>query len=209
MSDDAIRAMRRAYAANVSVIDDAVARIIAALDAKGELDNTWIVYTSDHGEMGGDHGLMSKCVLYRQAVRVPLVVRPPGGCAPTVVDDIVEHVDVPTTLRAVAGAPDLPESAGRSLLGYLNGTRPAPRELSISENWGFAGIETEDYKLVIDEDAGSPCQLFDLRNDPTEDTNLLADPAYGDVVDELMSTTVRSFFSTTPGRPHPSPFTGR
>src|SRR5437588_5117303 len=84
MTDDAIRGMRRAYSADVSVIDDAVARIVAALEARGLLDDTWLIYTSDHGEMGGDHGLMSKCVMYEPAVRVPLIVRPPRGCAPRV-----------------------------------------------------------------------------------------------------------------------------
>ena len=86
MTDDAIRGMRRAYAADISVIDHAVGLMVAALERKGVLDDTWIVYTSDHGEMGGNHGLMSKCVMYEQAVRVPLIVRPPGGCAARVVD---------------------------------------------------------------------------------------------------------------------------
>src|SRR5205814_10098747 len=99
---------RRAYAADISVIDDGVARIVAALAERGLLDDTWIVYTSDHGEMGGNHGLMSKCVFYEPSVRVPLIVRPPGGCARRVVDALVEHVDVPATARAIAGAADVP-----------------------------------------------------------------------------------------------------
>ena len=70
MTDDAIRAMRRSYAADISVIDQAVGEMTAALERKGILDNTWIIYTSDHGEMAGNHGLMSKCVLYEPAVRV-------------------------------------------------------------------------------------------------------------------------------------------
>jgi arylsulfatase A-like enzyme len=58
-----------------------------------------VICTSDHGEMGGNHGLMSKCVLYEPAVRVPLIVRPPRGCEPRVVDALVEHLDVPATIR--------------------------------------------------------------------------------------------------------------
>ena len=108
MTDDAIRGMRRAYCADVSVIDDAVGRIVAALDGRGMLDDTWIIYTSDHGEMGGNHGMMSKCVLYEPAVRVPLIIRPPGGSAARVVDALVEHVDVPATLRDLAQAPGDP-----------------------------------------------------------------------------------------------------
>ncbi|MFL6240235.1 MAG: sulfatase [Actinomycetes bacterium] len=209
MTDQAIAGMRVAYCADVSVIDDAVGRIVAALEQRGLLDNTWVIYTSDHGEMGGNHGLMSKCVLYAPAVRVPLVIRPPGGRVAAVVDDLVEHMDVAATVRAVAGAPVLPHSDGRSLLGYVtHGTTPEPREHSVSENWGFASFETRRHKLVVDEDACAPCQLFDRMEDPNEDVNLLADPAYTDVVDELMTTLVRPFFETTPARPHPSPFTG-
>ena len=207
MTTDAIRGMRRAYSADVSVIDDAIGRIVDALDARGMLDDTWIVYTSDHGEMGGNHGLMSKCVMYEPAVRVPLVVRPPAGCAPRVVDDLVEHLDVPATVRAIAGAPDVPGSAGRSLLGHLSGDPPERRTVSISENWGFAAFETERYKLVVDEDARTPCHLVDLDADPHEDGNVLADPAYRSVVDDLMDAYVQPFLATPPARPQASPFT--
>ncbi len=190
------------------MIDDGVGRIVSALERRGMLDDTWIVYTSDHGEMGGNHGLMSKCVLYQQAVRVPLIVRPPGGGAPRVVDDLVEHMDVPATVRDVAGAPAIPAGEGRTLRAHVDGTAaPAPRTLSVSENWGFASFETERYRLTIDEDACSPCQLFDIVDDPDEDHDLLADPAAKPVVDALMDEHVRPFLQTAPARPHPSPFT--
>jgi choline-sulfatase len=208
MTDDAIRGMRRAYSADVSVIDDAVGAIVAALEAKGVADDTWIIYTSDHGEMGGNHGLMSKCVLYEPAVRVPLIVRPPGGCAPHVVDSLVEHLDVPTTVREIAGAPEIAKSEGRSLIGSVaNGDAPPDgRAVSISENWGFASFETERYKLVVDEDLCSPCQLFDHAEDPDEDHDRLADPECSAVVEDLMGTYVGPFLATTPVRPHKNPF---
>jgi arylsulfatase len=208
MTDAAIQGMRRAYAANVSIIDNAVGSLLAVLETRGMLDDTWVLYTSDHGEMGGNHGMMSKCVLYEQSVRVPLLVRPPGGHRPGVVTDLVEHVDVPATVRAIASAAAVPASEGRSLLGYLDGGDPEPRPLAVSENWGFASFETDRYKLVVDEDAGTPCQLFDLRDDPDEDENRVADPECAAVVDELMAETVRPFLATPPARPHASPFTG-
>jgi choline-sulfatase len=211
MTDDAIRGMRRAYSANVSVIDDAVARILAALDAKGVLDDTWVFYTSDHGEMGGDHGLMSKCVMYDGAVRVPLIVRPPRDVTEgrgKVVDALVEHVDLAATLRDVAGAAELPNSEGRSLLPYLRGDATPHRACAISENWGFASFVTDRYKLVVDEDARVACQLFDRKDDPKEDENLVADPQHATVVEELMTTIVEPFLATAPSRPHRSPFTG-
>ncbi|HZU81003.1 MAG TPA: sulfatase-like hydrolase/transferase [Acidimicrobiales bacterium] len=208
MSDDAIRTMRTAYAADVTVIDAAVGRIMAALSAKGVLQDTWVIYTSDHGEMAGWHGLMSKCVLYDGAVRVPLIVRPPDGTDPVVVDGRVEHVDVPATVRAIAGAPDLPGSEGRSLLGHLTGEVPTPKDFSVSENWGFGAFETDRYKIVVDEDDVVACQLFDLAEDPHEDHNLVADPQAKAVLDELMDGVVRPFLATPPARPHRSLFTG-
>jgi choline-sulfatase len=212
MTEEGIRGMRRAYSADVTLIDDAIGGVIAALEEKGVLDDTWIIYTSDHGEMGGNHGLMSKCVLYREAVRVPLIMRPPGGCSPRSVDSIVEHVDVPATIREIAGAPAIPDGQGRSLLhnsGYSGrGEAPGTRSVSVSENWGFASFETDRYKIVVDEDLVSPCQLFDLRNDPNEDHDLLHDRDAKPTVDELMQTYVRPFLQIPPARPHPSIFTG-
>ena len=207
MTTDSTRGMRRAYSADVSVIDDAVGRIVGALAKTDRLDDTWVLYTSDHGEMGGNHGMMSKCVLYEPAVRVPLIVRPPGGISVRVEDALVEHMDVPATIRAIASAPAVAQSEGRSLLGYLNGAPPDARTLSVSENWGFAAFQTEQYKLVVDEDACAPCQLFDVVADPDEDIDLIADPSMREVVDELMDTHVRPFLATPPARPHESIFT--
>ncbi len=207
MNDGAIRGMRRAYSADISIVDDAVDHIVTALEEKDLLDDTWVIYTSDHGEMGGNHGLMSKCVLYQQAVRVPLIVRPPAGCPPRVVDALVEHIDVPTTLREIAGAPDLPASDGRSLLDHLGGEVPAPRSVAVSENWGFASFETEQFRMVVDEDALVPCQLFDLFEDPDEDHDLVQDPSSKATVEQIMETIVRPFLRTPPARPHSSPFT--
>ncbi len=208
MTPDAIRGMRRSYAADISVIDEQIGRMVAALEARSLLEDTWFIYTSDHGEMAGSHGLMSKCVMYEPAVRVPLVVRPPGGCPPGVVDALVEHLDVPATVRALAGAPPIQASEGRSLVPYFEGATAEARTVAISENWGFASFETDRYRLVVDEDACRPCQLFDLREDPDEDLDLLADPGARDVVEGLMETHVRPFLSVTPARPVPSLFTG-
>lgn len=208
MTDDKIRMMRRAYSANVGIIDDAVGRIIAMLDQRGFLDNTWIIYTSDHGEMGGNHGLMSKLLMYEQAVRVPLIVRPPGGMDTRVVDALVEHIDVPATVREIAGAPEVPDSDGRSLLGYMNGDDPESRSVIVSEDFGFASFETDRYKLVVDEDALVACQLFDLHDDPVEDENLVNDRQSANVVEEIMDTHVRPFFTTPAYRPHANPLAG-
>src|SRR5204862_208540 len=97
----------------------------------------------------------------REAVRwieeydraAPFILRPPGGCTPRVVESLIEHVDVPASVREIGGAPEIDRSEGRSLLGYLRGDDPPRREVAVSENWGFACFETDRYKLVVDEDA--------------------------------------------------------
>jgi hypothetical protein len=92
-------------------------------------------------------------------------------------------------------------------LGYLHGDRLERREVSISENWGFALFETDRYKLVVDEDSVTPCWFVDLAEDPHEDVNGLADPTHAAAVDELMERYVHPFLASPPARPHTSPFT--
>lgn len=207
MTPDAIAGMRRSYAADISLIDEGVGAILGALERREMLENTWVIYTSDHGEMAGSHSMMSKCVLYDPAVRVPLIIRPAGGADARTIESTAEHLDVPATIRDIAGAAELPEGEGRSLLGLLTGRDEHHRSHAVSENWGFAAFVTDRHKLVVDEDALMPCQLFDRLDDPEEDRNLLADPSSKSVVEELMEGIARPFFRTAPARPHPSLFT--
>jgi arylsulfatase len=207
LTEERIRAARRAYYADVSIIDSAIGDILDALARKGELDNTWVIYTSDHGEMMGEHGLLAKMVFYRPAVRIPLIVRPPGGCAARVIDDRVEQFDISATCNEIAGARQITGSEARSLLSTIRDSSEAPtRPASISENWGFALFETDRHKLIVWEDDVTPVSLFDVSEDPLEDHELIEDPTHADVVEELMETHVRPFFETAPQRPHPSAF---
>ncbi|MDX2381872.1 MAG: sulfatase-like hydrolase/transferase [Acidimicrobiia bacterium] len=206
LTPDRIAEVRTAYYAAVTIIDQAIGRVVGALERTGRLDNTWVIYTSDHGEMLGDHQLLFKCVFYDASVRVPLIVRPPSGTEGQTVDALVEHIDVAATIRDIAGAPAPPSSEARSFLGYFAGDDPEPREVSITENWGFAAFETAEYKLVVDEDTLTPLQLFDRGEDPNEDTNVVVDPAYRDAIESIMSAHVRPFLATAPVRPHRSMF---
>ena len=74
-----VGAMRANYAGNVTLIDDQIGEILAVIEARGELDNTVIAFTSDHGEMNGDHGLIYKMNFYDGALRVPLIIRVPAA----------------------------------------------------------------------------------------------------------------------------------
>ena len=206
LTPDRVLELRRAYYAAVTVIDQAVGRVIDALDRKGIRDQTWIIYTTDHGEMLGEHNMSLKCLFYDPAVRVPLIIRPPGGREARVVDDLVEQIDLAAAIRDIAGGPPLAGSAARSLRGYVDGPDPEPRAVSITENWGFAGFETDDHKLVVDEDTMTAVQLFDRYDDPLEDDNIVADPESAEVIELLMETHVRPFLSVAATRPHQSMF---
>jgi arylsulfatase A-like enzyme len=203
MDDAAIVAMRRAYYANISLIDDAVGRVVDALQKRGIFDDTWIIYTSDHGEMMGEHRMMAKMVFYEPAVRVPLVVRPPKGAAARVVNEPVQLMDLAATFREIAGAADIPGSAASSLVSSIaKNEKPVSPEAIASENFGFAMFLTEQHKLVVYEDDQTPVSLFDVQNDPWEDHNLVKDPASRHIVESMMESHVRPFLSTKPLRPH-------
>ena len=204
-TDDQVQEVRRYYYANVTLIDEAVGKIRSALERTGQADNTWIIYTSDHGEMMGEHRMLMKMVFYEPSVKVPLIIRPPQGAPARVVDDLIEHLDVPATVRAIAGAAGADGFEGRAL--PLDGSAPADeRPVVYSENYGMAMVRTARHKLVFHEDSLAPGQLFDLADDPHEDVNLLADPSAADVVAELVETTVRPFLAGGRVKPGPGVF---
>jgi arylsulfatase len=203
MTTDAIAKMRRAYYANVTLIDEAVGAIVAALERRSMLDHTWIIYTTDHGEMMGEHRMLAKMVFYEPSVRVPLVLRPPGGVAPRTISERAQLLDVAATMRGIADAPALENSEGQSMLAAIRGEHEyAPRRALPTENFGFAAFIRDRHKLVVYEDTLEPVQLFDLAEDPAEDRNRVKDPDYASVVDEMMEADVRPFFATHPLRPH-------
>jgi choline-sulfatase len=194
LTEETVREVRRAYYANVTLIDEQIGAILAALERRGLLENTWVVYTTDHGEMLGDHGLLFKTVFYEPSVRVPLIIRPPGSMAGRVVEDLVEQIDVPATLREAAGAGEVTASAGRSLRAALT-PNPSPavageglgvRAVAVSQNYGFAAFITDRHKLIVWEETRAPVALFDLRDDPSEDRNVVADAGYAAVREDLM-----------------------
>lgn len=182
---EAIQEVRRHYYAGVTMIDEAIARILEALEQRGLMDDTWIVYTSDHGEMLGDHGLFTKNLFYDSATRVPLIVRPPGGIAPRRVDDLVELVDVAATVVDVAGAEPVAESAGRSLQGAVLGQPFDAKSVVRSECRGFQMWRSDCHKVIIDEMTGEPVQMFDLCADPFENHNLVGVAGYENLVARL------------------------
>jgi arylsulfatase A-like enzyme len=187
-SREELREIVRAYYAMVSFVDDEVGRILATLDQLGLRQNTLVVFTSDHGEMLGDHRLLLKGpMMYEGAVRVPLIMRWPGTLAGGARREaLVSLVDLCPAFLAAAGQEDLPTSQGASLLPVAQGE---------SGGRGYALCEYRDsghpydppvhvtmlrrgrHKLVLHH--GDPAtarqrtgELYDLGADPQELTNL-------------------------------------
>jgi arylsulfatase len=200
LSDDVIAEVRRYYYGNVTLIDDAIGRILAALDRRGLLEDTWVIYTSDHGEMMGEHRMLSKMVPYEPAVKVPLILTPPGGSDARLVHGLVEHLDVAATIRDIAGAGGHPTFEGRSLIDWTTGDSGLSRQAVFSENFGFGMVRTPSHKLVFVEDSHEPVQLFDLDDDPHEDTNLLLRGNSPHLTDRLMKDVVWPFLAPGPVR---------
>lgn len=188
LTDEFVLAGARQYYAMVSLIDQKVGELLDGLEARGQLDNTLVIYASDHGEMLGDHGLMAKLCFYKSSVLVPLIVRPPGGTAPVVFDGPVQAFDIAATVLDAAGT-RLDDTPARSLLPVLGGA-DAHRDSAASmirllpslPTW--VGVTDGAWRATFDHDSGDLVELFDLQADPDEATNLWEAPP-PEIVDRL------------------------
>jgi arylsulfatase A-like enzyme len=172
---------RAAYFANVSMIDDQVGNIIDALERRGALQDTIIIFTSDHGDCLNDHGLSQKWSMYDQSVKVPAIIWCPdrigeGGT----VSDLVSLMDLGPTILESAGIQPPEFMEAQSLWGYVEG-RDVPkrdavfseqaRDMIVQASEFQTMIRTDRWKLVhyVDYDTGL---LFDMQADPREVNNL-------------------------------------
>ena len=184
---------RRAYKAMIRLIDDQVGRLFDTLEAEGVLDDTVILFTTDHGEMMGDHFRLHKSIYYRQASTVPTAIRHPDHLDGRTCASPVEITDLTATMLDIAGL-DPAEALGRafpqftsivpcrSLMPIVRGEAEAVRDYAFSEcsnNWQMIKTERWKYVRVLDADnPDAPHELFfDLESDPDELDNRIDDPA--------------------------------
>ncbi|NED99563.1 sulfatase-like hydrolase/transferase [Phytoactinopolyspora halotolerans] len=194
-SADELQQTKAAYYAMVSLVDDEVGRILQALDDEGLTDDTVVIFTSDHGEMLGDHQLMLKGpMMYEEAVRVPLLIRWPGTipagrrCA-----DLVQWIDIAPTLFEAAGLATSRAHQGDSLLPVATGTGGWQRDWALCEHRNSSHpydppvhttmLRHDRWKIVVHH--GDPAtsrrrtgELYDLSADPHELRNLWDHPAH-------------------------------
>ena len=173
----ALKEIAVSYFGKITQIDDSVGRILAAYHKKGWLDETVVIFASDHGEMLGDLGRLSKSVFYESAVRVPLIVKMPNGPRGEVCDSFVETIDLHATILDCAGAEAWQHQDSKPILPLINGQASNNRSDVLSEVHSHYMLRTDNWKLVIGGD-GQTLQLFDLVNDPLEQKNLCGHPDY-------------------------------
>lgn len=186
-----LRRFLAGYCGEVKLIDDCIGRLRQALERLGILEDTVVVFTTDHGDYAGEHGLQAKNHLYETAYRLPLIIRWPerirGG---VVLDQVVSTVDFQPTILRLMGLEPCGREQGRDASPLLAG-RDAPWDNSAfiyHSHHHCAGIFTEAFELALVK--GRQSMLFDRIRDPHQMRNLFDDPGYAAVRDALIRRVV-------------------
>lgn len=153
---------RQHYAAMIENIDRHVGRYIDLVKERGELDNTIIVYSSDHGEMLGNHGKWGKSVFYEPSIHIPLIIAGPGFRKNSKADTLVALQDLTSTFLEAAGAETLPKMDSISLLPILKGETDTVRETVHTALGNWQADITKDRKVVQFD--GEEPKVYDLQD---------------------------------------------
>ncbi len=205
------RKIKAAYFAMIELIDHQFGRLIDFLESSGQLDNTIIIFMSDHGELLGDHGLLYKgCRFFESLVHVPLIISCPDRFRKKLKSSaLVELVDIAPTLLDEAGL-DIPYyMQGKSLSSILRG-KVSPekhKDYVVSEYWDAAQMLDNKashgsmyfdgrYKSIVyhTDNIG---ELFDLRNDPGEFDNLWNNASYSELKQQMILKHFNALMQTT------------
>lgn len=216
------------YLRCVAAVDENVGRVTDFLRDRGDLDSTMLMYTSDQGFFLGDHGWFDKRFMYEESLRMPFVVSYPDGgiTAGTDVAPMVTNVDIAPTILEAVGV-DVPERMqGTSFLDLLTDGEAAPIHDAVYYRYwenddinhlalAHYGVRTERYKLIYfyNDGLGLPgtsgstyepgWELYDLEHDPDEVNNVVADPAYAEILTGLRAR-LRELQDELGDAPHPS-----
>lgn len=176
-------------------VDEGVGEIIRFLEERGELDQTMIVFTSDNGHFNREHFFEDKRMAYEESIRIPMIMRYPERIRPdSRVDQMVLNIDMAPTLLEVAGVtvPDVMQ--GRSMLPLLTEEQPAWRSEFLYayhvDIWPpsfptMLAVRTPDWKYVTYPNIEDIGELYDLKNDPHEVSNLYENPEFAPQLNEM------------------------
>ena len=202
---------RANYFANITLVDNMVGDIISSLEKNNISENTIVVFTSEHGEMMGDHGLLEKRALYEEASRVPLLFKVPWlNNQQKMIDGSISHIDLVPTLMDLIGE-DLPDHLqGKSRKGVFEGTENLD-DNNVVVQWNGTGnipdralgsdsinsLNASPWRSIISERlklnlcATDKPELFDLNLDKFEQENVFSKDEYRDSVSKLFESILQ------------------
>ncbi len=195
----------------ISMIDDAIGRVMKQLHDSGLADNTVVIFTSDHGDYMGDHGLMLKLLLHYQGlIKVPFIWYDPQRTSTTVVNtDLGSSIDISTSILARAGIQAYNGIQGRNLLGSKSPSAIIVEEDSQRTMIGFdkpqrvRTVVTDRYRMSLREGEDWH-ELYDLANDPHELNNVYQDESLREVRAELTTTMLQRMIELQDRAPLPA-----
>src|SRR5262249_3870511 len=195
---------------SLMAIEEGVGEIFKALKETGQLDNTVIVFTSDNGYFYGEHGLsVERRLAYEESIRMPLLARYPKAIkAGAARDEFALNIDLAPTLLELAGVPVPDTMQGRSLMPLLEGKRPAWRNSFLIEYYsdkvfprvlqmGYKAVRNGRWKYIHYLELEGMDELYDLKSDPFEMKNLIAQPGAATALAEMKQEMERLLKGTT------------
>ncbi|MBI5386311.1 MAG: sulfatase [Verrucomicrobia bacterium] len=206
-------AMTRAYWSVIRSVDDSVGQLRSALEASGQLDRTLVLFMGDNGLLNGEHGMVDKRTMHEPSLRIPLLARYSGltpTAAPRVIDQMVLTEDIAPSVLDLCGIAPIKKTDGRSFKKLVQrGDRSWRRSFLYEYNYekqfpytpNVRGVRTDDWKFMrYPPGDGSAdrhlAELYDLKNDPEERHNLIADPRQAGKVKELQKELARLLKAT-------------
>lgn len=183
LTPEEVKITRQQYCAATELIDHQIGNMLDVLEKRGMLENTYIIYSSDHGEMLGDHGLYTKSIAYEASLRVPLIIAGQGIEGKRNSSSLVELSDINPTICDLVGVPLLKNIDARSVLPVLHGETETHRTNTVAKLHNFTCIRTDTHKLIENRDGF--VELYDLIDDPDELNNIAAENQ--ELVEELRS----------------------
>ncbi len=206
--------MVRAYWGTLLSVDDSVGRLYAYLKKAGQLDNTLFIFTSDNGLLEGEHGMVDKRTGHEASLRIPLVVRYPGlTTKPKTIESQTLTLDFAASILEICSAPPLPKTQGRSWKKLVTNGDPNWRtswyyEYNYEKQFPYTpnvrALRTNEWKYIrYPHGDGSPdkhmAELYHLKSDPGETTNLIADKKQKATIAKLRKELARRIAESHPG----------
>jgi N-acetylglucosamine-6-sulfatase len=183
------------YAETLMAVDENVGRVLDALQKRGQLDSTLVIYMGDNGFAFGEHGLIDKRTAYEESMRVPMLARCPelfaGG---RVVEEVVANLDIMPTVFEAAGVRNALQIDGRSFLPLLQGKKIEWRDSLLYEYFWernfphtptMHALRTDRFKYIRYHGIYDLDELYDIQSDPGEMNNLINDPAHAKTVQTM------------------------